>query len=109
MPSLQTNMTSKTKHLPLGDTLRDLALLRVSDLDLSSLLPQTLSESQTVASQNDAERYAIDSTVSRSYEFAAEARKAIRILNRGDVETQGGKVENVRSQLEDALKGLEPT
>jgi hypothetical protein len=98
-------MPSKLKPLPLSDTLRDLALLRVSDLDLSSLLPATSSGSvQTTTSPNDTN---VDSSVSQSYEFATEARNVIRILNRGDVESQGGKVENVRSQLEDVLKGLE--
>jgi hypothetical protein len=98
-------MPSKPKPLPLSDTLRDLALIRVSDLDLSSLLPATSSGSvQTTMSPNDTN---VDSSVSQSYEFATEARNVIRILNRGDVESQGGKVENVRSQLEDVLKGLE--
>jgi hypothetical protein len=101
-------MTSKHKPLALSDTLRDLALLRVSDVNLSTLLPATSSDSaQAATSSDDTDRAAVDSSVSRSYEFATEARKAIKILNRGDVESQGTKIENVRRQLEDVLKGLE--
>lgn len=105
-------MTTKTKPLPLSDTLRDLALLRVSDFDLSSLLPQPATPTgsvHTATSPDDSEKTAIDSCVIRSYEFATEARKAIRILNRGEVDSQGSRIENVRSQLEDVLKGLETT
>ena len=101
-------MTSKHKPLALSDTLRDLALLRVSDVNLSTLLPATSSDSaQEATSLDDTGRAAVDYSVSRSYEFATEARKAIKILNRGDVESQGTKIENVRRQLEDVLKGLE--
>jgi hypothetical protein len=101
------DMSSKTKPLPLSETLRDLALLRVSDLDLSTLLPAS-SSTQPATTPDDSHKATIDSSVSRSFEFAVEARKAIRILNRGDVDSQGSKVENIRSQLEDVLKGLEP-
>ena len=86
------------------DQKNDLALLRVSDLDLSSFLPAT----QAATSPNDTEMAGIDFSVSQSYEFATEARKAIRIFNQGDIDSQGSKLENVRSQLEDVLKGLEP-
>jgi hypothetical protein len=99
-------MSSKPKPLPLSETLRDLALLRASDLDLSSFVPATSFD--TTGTSYNSERIIVDDSVARSYEFAEEARKTIRILNRGDVDSQGGKVENVRSQLEDVLKGLEP-
>lgn len=95
-------MSSKSKPLPLSDTLRDLALLRVSDIELSSLIPSSTANKTENTDSND-----VDLIVKRSYEFAQEARNAIKILNRGDVEMQGGKVESVRSQLEDVLKGLE--
>jgi hypothetical protein len=109
LPVVTSNMSSKSKPLPLGETLRDLALLRASDLDLSSFLPATSSTSvQTATTADDSQRATIDHSVVRSYEFAVEARKTIRIFNRGDIDSQGSKVENVRSQLEDVLKGLEP-
>lgn len=97
-------MSSKTQPLALSDILRDLALLRVSDIDLDSLLPLDSTTSDTsIGTDKDN----IDLSVRNSYEFASEARKAIKLLNRGDVDTQGGKVEDLRSQLEDMLKGLE--
>ncbi|KAL6308176.1 hypothetical protein BKA93DRAFT_726249 [Sparassis latifolia] len=92
-------MAPKPNPLPLSDTLRDLALLRASDLDLSTVLPP--SAMTTSGSVNDA--------VKRSYEFAQEARMVLRLLNRGKVEKQGSRVEDVRSKLEDVLQGLDPT
>lgn len=99
-------MSSKAKPLALSDTLRDLALLRVSDVDLDSLLPLDTSAATTDTSTG-ADKDNVDSSVRNSYEFASEARKAIKLLNRGDVDTQGSKVEDLRGQLEDMLKGLE--
>ena len=103
-------MSSKLKPLPLSETLRDLALLRASDLNLSTLLPGTSPESssvQTVTTPDDSETATVDSSVARSYELAVEARKTIRILNTASIDSQGGKVDKIRSQLEDVLKGLE--
>jgi len=101
-------MSSKSKPLPLGETLHDLALFRASDLNLSSFLPapSQSSSAQTATTTEDYEKSTVDSSVFMSYEFVAEARKALRILNRGDVDSEGCKVENVRSQLEDMLNGL---
>ena len=90
-------MASKTSPLSLNDTLRDLALLRACDVDLTSVLP---SESNT------AEKSEVDDTVERSYEFVREARAALKVLNRGEVDKQGNRVENVRRSLEDVLQGL---
>ena len=91
---------SKAKNdahtLPLDATLRDLALLRACDVNLSSLLPpEAPSEG------------AVDKSVARSHEFANEARAAIRMLNRGSVEDQGERLEGVRAVLEDAAGALE--
>lgn len=86
--------------------MRDLALIRVTDLELSSLVPGSSPDAPTTKSENSANSD-IEHFVERSYDFVQEARNAIKILNRGDVDTQGGKVESVRSQLEDVLKGLE--
>jgi hypothetical protein len=92
-------MASKTSPLSLNDTLRDLALLRACDIDLASVLPK---ESQSN------EKSPVDESVDRSHEFAAAARAALKIVNRGEVEEQGNRVENVRSSLEDVLQGLSP-
>lgn len=108
IPFAPTTMSSKAKPLALSDTLRDLALLRVSDVDLDSLLPpeKSTNTSATGTSTGTGEDD-VDSSVKDSYEYASEARKAIKLLNKGDVDIQGAKVEDLRSQLEDMLKGLE--
>ncbi|ETW80964.1 hypothetical protein HETIRDRAFT_102028 [Heterobasidion irregulare TC 32-1] len=99
-------MSSKSKSNPfaLEDTLRDLALLRVSDLDLSSLLTATTSPKTPVQPEGQSE---VDISVELSYEFAREARKAIQIQNREGVDVQGERVEEARSKLEGVLHGLE--
>ncbi|THH20777.1 hypothetical protein EW146_g621 [Bondarzewia mesenterica] len=94
-------MASKSKSNPLAleDTLRDLALLRASDLDLSSILAS--------ASASQSQHTEIDASVELSYEFAREARKAVKIQDKGAVEVQGSRVEDARTRLEDVMLGLE--
>ena len=95
-PSTMSKAKSDAHTLPLDATLRDLALLRACDVNLSSLLPpEAPSEG------------AVDKSVARSHEFANEARAAIRMLNRGSVEDQGERLEGVRAVLEDAAGALE--
>lgn len=97
-------MTSNTKPnpLPFNETLRDLALLRASDIDFSSILPKP----KTQEGSTDVDKE-VDTTLQRSYEFVKETRTAIRALNRGDVDAQGSRVEDLRNRLEDVLQGLE--
>ncbi|KAH8997660.1 hypothetical protein EDB86DRAFT_2769690, partial [Lactarius hatsudake] len=76
--------------LALEDTLRDLAILRASGVDLAAVLASTTA----------------DTSVARSYEFARAARAAITISNRGDVEAQVERVNDVREKLEDVAAGL---
>lgn len=90
-----------SKPLSLGDTLRDLALLRASDVDLSSLLPVS---SLTTSDSSKAES---NVSVQRSYEFVREARTAIKMHDRADAAIQGDRLETVRNKLEDLLKGLD--
>lgn len=92
-------MAAKPDPLPLNDTLRDLALLRASDLDLSALLDQP--------ADAHGSKSAVDATVDRSYELAREARAALKILHRDEVETQGSRVEGIRNLLEDVKGGLD--
>ncbi|KAH9830724.1 uncharacterized protein C8Q71DRAFT_319795 [Rhodofomes roseus] len=103
-------MSAKKKGnpLPLGDTLRDLALLRASDCDLSSTLPSSSDPVPPEAppAAGGLSREANES-VERSFEFVKETRAAIRLLHRGEVDKQGGRLEDVRSRLEDVEKGLE--
>ena len=101
-PFLSTTMSSRPSPLPLEDTLRDLALLRACDIDLASLVPNT----QSQRSAGDGASAEVEASVDRSYDFVKQARAALKILNREDVERQGNKVEEVRITLEDALDGL---
>ncbi|KAF8259421.1 hypothetical protein EI94DRAFT_1813359 [Lactarius quietus] len=97
--------------LALEDTLRDLAILRASSVDLAAVLASseyTGSSLPAAASVSDTteEAVAMDTSVLRSYEFSRAARAAIRIRNRGDVEGQVGRVNDVRDKLEDVAAGL---
>ncbi|KAL4248024.1 hypothetical protein ABKN59_002402 [Abortiporus biennis] len=96
---------SKPNPLPMSETLRDLAMLRVSEIDFSSLLPSDENTMDT-SSQTDQDKK-VDDIVEKSFEFVKEARAAIKIQNRGDVEKEGAKVEVVRSRLEDVIIGLD--
>ena len=87
------------KPLPLNDTLKDLALLRASDVDLSSCLPDDNGATKDVDEEKE-------KTVARSYEFVREARAALRILNRGEVDNQVAKVDAIRGQLDEIMTGL---
>jgi hypothetical protein len=94
--------------LALEDTLRDLAILRASSVDLAAVLASTTAPTPlptTVAASSDAAA-AMDISVLRSYEFPRAARVAIKIRNRGDVEAQVERVNDVRGKLEDVAAGL---
>jgi len=94
------------KPLPLSDTLRDLAVLRASDIDLSAfLLPEVTGDSNIKGPQSSGQDEKLRS-VELSYDFVKEARAAIRILNRGDVDEQGTRIDDVRGGLEEILNGL---
>jgi hypothetical protein len=109
---MSTNTTipklSSKAPLPLSETLRDLALLRASDVDLSIPLAAALKASPitTPIQPKDANDAKVDNSVERSYEFAREARNAVRMLHRGAVDQQGAKVEDVRAKLEELNRGL---
>ncbi|KZT26799.1 hypothetical protein NEOLEDRAFT_210379 [Neolentinus lepideus HHB14362 ss-1] len=95
--------------LPLSEMLRDLALLRASDVDLAKVLaastgyPEQKPCSRPEARAGDEE---IRTSVEKSYEFVRQARAVIKLQDRMDVESQGARVEDLRSKLEDALEGL---
>ncbi|CCM04376.1 uncharacterized protein FIBRA_06550 [Fibroporia radiculosa] len=106
-------MSSKSKPnpLPLGDTLRDLALLRASECDLSSLLPPKplayIPRADASSSESEQTQDSVNESVEKSYEFAREARAVMKLLHREEVVKQGSRLEDVRSGLEDLLRGLE--
>ncbi|KAJ6593695.1 hypothetical protein B0H19DRAFT_918492 [Mycena capillaripes] len=93
-------MSKDVKPLALSATLQDLALLRVSGLDVASLVPTQPTHSPKP------DTVATDATVKQSYEFVQEARMAIKIHNRGEVENVGFGVEAVRTKVEELSEGL---
>jgi len=94
------------KPFPLGNTLRDLALLRGSEVDVGALAPQATPTTSINASHatNDSR---FGAAVEESYDFVREARMALKIQNRGGVVSQGERVEEVRNKLEELLTGLD--
>ncbi|KAJ7502782.1 hypothetical protein B0H11DRAFT_602264 [Mycena galericulata] len=96
-------MSKDVKPLALSATLRDLALLRASGLDISSLLPPPATKATLTPGTADA-------TVERSYEFARQAQAAIKIYN-GDVDLEnvGALTEGLHAQIQELSKGLQDT
>lgn len=99
-----------TIPLPLSDTLRDLAVLRALDIDLASVLPSASADASKPQEEktklSDVSPSEVDASVARSYEFVREAKAALQIINRRDVDKQGSRIDDVRSGIEQVLKGL---
>ncbi|KAF9792988.1 hypothetical protein BJ322DRAFT_996692 [Thelephora terrestris] len=93
--------SSKPHPLPLGDVLRDLAVLRASDVDLSD--GNTFPDAESADSANTAD--GIQQSVQQSYQFVKEAREALKVHQRGDLDKQGGRLEILRSKLEEVRDG----
>ena len=105
-PTMATssNPPPKTPHpLPLSSTLHDLALLRASDLDFSSLL----TKDGDGASDSADSTPEVEQSVQRSMEFSREARAALKLAHTDAVERQGARVDEARARLEDVVKGLD--
>jgi hypothetical protein len=93
--------------LNLEDTLHDMAMMRSSDIDLAAILASAMTAPSPVSPTTAAPAAAdVDASVARSHEFAQAARAAIKVKNRGDVEAQGERVNEVRGQLEEVVEGL---
>ncbi|ESK92961.1 hypothetical protein Moror_9034 [Moniliophthora roreri MCA 2997] len=93
-------MPKETQPFALKNVLRDLAILRVSSTDFSELLPATSEH----ADPNNPHEVSLQ----KSYEFAREARAAIRLKDRGIVEVDVSEpLEECRAALDEFLKGLE--
>ncbi|KAH9987022.1 hypothetical protein BJV74DRAFT_732913, partial [Russula compacta] len=93
--------------LSLEDMLHDLAVIRASDIDLAAILASTTTTSPSPrVPRSRSPATETDASVARSHEFARAARAAIRTKNRGDVEAQGERVNDVRGQLEEVVEGL---
>ncbi|KAJ3720106.1 hypothetical protein FB446DRAFT_79299 [Lentinula raphanica] len=95
-------MASKkdNKAFPLKDVLRDLALLRVSEVKLASLVPPSVQPPFSLNGE-------VESDLEKSYQFTKEARATIKLRHAGKVEEAALGLETVRSGLEDFVKGLE--
>ncbi|KAI5123874.1 hypothetical protein M0805_005691 [Coniferiporia weirii] len=102
-------MSSKTgdaKPLPLSDTLHDLAVLRASDINLTACLaPEAAARPDSSPSTNMPDEQT--QLVQRSFDYVRDARAAMAILQRGEVDAQGARVNQVRGGLEDILSGLD--
>lgn len=90
------------KPFTLGDTLRDIALLRASDIELAALVPATPVDSTTQVEGDKA----IRESVKDSYDYVRSARNVIKISDRGDVDAQGQRIEHVREKLSNVEEGL---
>ncbi|KAG8869071.1 helicase [Serendipita sp. 405] len=88
----------KSNNLPFSVTLKDLAVLRASDVDLSTVL-----EAQEPSSNTE--------SLERSREFIKEARAALKIANSESVEKQGARIEERKSseiEKEDVIPRKRP-
>ncbi|KAK7043557.1 hypothetical protein R3P38DRAFT_2887857 [Favolaschia claudopus] len=92
-----------TKPLPFSATLRDLALLRMSGLDVGSLVPTESIQSESLG---DRPANSAGSSVEQSHEFAQQARAAMKLYNLGEVERVGEGVEVIRQKVEELSEGL---
>lgn len=99
--SVSTMSSSKSKPLPLSDTLRDLALLRASGVDFSNVLSQ---EPSTRA--NTTEPPEVLRSTERSHEFVNETRGALRVYNSGELQRKRTDIQKVQGELDEVLKGL---
>lgn len=89
--------SSKSKPLPLSETLRDLALLRASGVDFSSILQEPSTGASITESSKSTER---------SHEFVNETRGALRVYNSGELQRKRAEVQKVQGELDEVLKGL---
>lgn len=109
MSTSNTKVKVATNPLSLEDTLHDMAVIRSSDIDLAAILASAMPAPSPISPTGTAPAAAaadVDASVTRSHEFAQAARAAIKIKNRGDVEAQGERVNEVRGQLEEVVEGL---
>jgi hypothetical protein len=108
-PTMTGTTSSSTKPgtaLPLSYTLRDLAILRSSDVDLAAVLAVTGAAASTPKTPPSTESDAVDAAVAASYELAREARAAVRLRDRGDADAQGARIDELRAVLEDVHAAL---
>jgi len=93
--------SSKPNPLPLGEVLRDLAVLRASDVDL--LDGTTFPDAESTDSANEAD--GTQKSVQQSYQLVKEAREVLKVHQRGDLDKQVEKLGVLRSKLEELRGG----
>ncbi|KAH0827306.1 hypothetical protein J3R83DRAFT_3930 [Lanmaoa asiatica] len=93
--------SSKPKPLPLSDTLRDLALLRASGVDFSSLLSK-----EPFTGTNATESSELMRSTVRSHEFVNETRGALRVYNSGELQRKRAEIQKVQGELDDGIEGF---
>jgi hypothetical protein len=101
-PMSSSKAKATNPPLSLEDILHDLAVIRTSDVDLAAILASMVTQGPS----DDTAPTSTDASVARSHEFTQAARAAIKLKNRGDVEAQGERVNDVRGQLEEVAEGL---
>lgn len=98
-------MSHKTpaKVLPIADILRDLAVLRASDTEI----PETLLKSNVDdADPPSGTPSIVAESVANSYEYTRASRIAIKLHDSGKVDSEGGKIDHLRSKLEELSEVL---
>lgn len=93
--------SSKPNPLPLGDVLRDLAVLRASDVDLAD--GTSFPDAEPADSTNETD--GTQKSVLQSYRFVKETREALKVHQRGDLDKQGDELGILRSKLEELRDG----
>lgn len=93
--------STKPNPLPLGDVLRDLAVLRASDVDLSE--GTTFPDYGSADNTNEAD--GTQQSVQESYQFVKGAREALKVHQRCDLDKQGEKLGILGGKLEDLRDG----
>lgn len=94
--------TKDQKPFALTDTLRDLALLRASDLDLAALVPATSADE----TQKIEESKAVEESLKTSYEYVRSTRAVLKTNDRGGVDLQGQQIEGIRVNLSNVEEGV---
>ena len=104
---MSSKKSADTQPLPLKDTLQDLAVIRAAEIDLSSVLQSPFVENEGANASAPSQNAETEDFVKQSYDYVREARAAMRILHQGKADTEGGRVDAVRGELEQIVAGLE--
>ena len=93
--------------LSLGDTLRDLALLRASGVDLVEAIGDRDVGVEGQSPQSRQKESEKDRLVEKSFEFVRETRAALRVVYKDEVGEQGKRIDELREGLEECVAGMD--